>query len=66
MILLFVAIAFVAGAIESWMLMLGVGMAHVHLLEAIQPISYGVSVQFILLTIPVQVLGVVLGSLGDS
>lgn len=65
MILLFIGIAFVVGIVESWMFMLGVGMLHIHILEAIHPISYGVSVQFVLLTMPVQVFGAIYSSMGE-
>lgn len=67
MIFLFVLCIAALGVVaEAWTLMLIAGIAHVHLLEAIHPISYGVSFSFVLATLPVQALAVALGALGDS
>lgn len=66
MILIFLAILAVATVFEAWSFMLIVGMAHIHILEIIQPISYGVSYQFVLVTLPFQVVGVLLSALGSD
>lgn len=66
MILLFLLILGAAVFIEAWSFMLVVGMAHIEILEMIQPISYGVSLQFVLITLPFQALGLLLAALGDS
>lgn len=52
--------------VEAWMLMLGIGMLHIHILPAIHAISLGVAFQFVLLSVPVQALGVVMGALNSS
>jgi hypothetical protein len=66
MILFLLLILGAAVFVEAWAFMLTVGMAHLHILEAIQPISYGVSLQFVLVTIPFQLLAIALGALGDA
>lgn len=66
MILIFLLILGAAVFVEAWGFMLTVGMAHIHILEAIQPVSYGVSLQFVLVTLPFQALAIALGALGDS
>lgn len=67
MIVVFFLLLVVVGvSVETWAFMMTVGMAHIHLLEAIHPISYGVSLQFILITLPIQVLGLLAGLAGDS
>jgi hypothetical protein len=67
MIVLFVLCVAALGVVaEAWTLMLIAGIAHFHLLEAIHPISYGVSLSFVLATLPVQILAVAMGALSDS
>jgi hypothetical protein len=63
---LLVLILGVAVCVEAWAFMMTVGMAHIHLLEAIQPVSYGVSLQFVLVTVPFQLLAIALGAMGDA
>lgn len=46
-----------AVAIEAWGFMLLVGMMHIHILEAVNPISYGVALTFVLVSLPFQALG---------
>lgn len=64
--LLGLVIAAVAVVSEAWGFMLVVGMAHIHLLDAVHTISYGVALQFVLISLPIQVFGVVMGALGDA
>lgn len=67
MLVLFVLCVAAIGVVaEAWTLMLIAGIAHAHLLEVIHPISYGVSLSFILATLPVQALAVLIGALSDS
>lgn len=66
MVLIILAILWVTTFMEAWTLMMTAGWAHLHLLEAIQPISYGVSLQAILITLPVQVVAVLFGTLGGD
>jgi hypothetical protein len=64
--LLFVLIFGCAVLAEAWTFMMIAGMAHFHLLDAIHPISYGVSLQFVLITLPFQALAVLLSLAGDA
>lgn len=66
MVLIVLAIVAVATFAEAWTLMMTAGWAHIHLMEAIHPISYGVSFQAILITLPVQAIAALMGALGDS
>jgi len=67
MIFLFVlGVAAIGVVAEAWSLMLIAGITHDHMIEIVQPISYGVSLSFILATLPVQALAIALGALGDS
>lgn len=65
-VLIGLIIGAVATVLEAWGFMLIVGMTHIHLLDLVQPISYGVALQFVLVTLPLQVLGVILGAMGDA
>jgi hypothetical protein len=65
-VLLFLVLGTIGCLVEGWTLMLSAGVAHLHLLYAVQPISYGVAMSFVLITIPVQLMGVLAGLAGDS
>jgi hypothetical protein len=55
-----------ACVVEAWGFMILIGMTHIHLLEMVQPISYVVAFQFVLITIPVQLVGLALSAMGNS
>lgn len=55
--MLLVFAVLVGGFIEAWVFMMTVGMVHIHILDAVHPISYWVAAQFVLVTLPVQALG---------
>lgn len=56
-IVLFIGLVLAAVGIEAWGFMLLTGMTHIHILEAVNPISYGVALQFVLVSLPFQALG---------
>lgn len=54
---LFLVLLAAAIGIEAWGFMLMVGMTHIHILEAVNPISYEVALQFVVVSLPFQALG---------
>ena len=56
---IFLVILAAAVGVEAWGFMLMVGMTHAHILEAVNPISYEVALQFVLVSLPFQALGLV-------
>lgn len=54
---LFIVLLAAAIGVEAWGFMLMVGMTHIHILEAVNPISYEVALQFVLVSLPFQALG---------
>lgn len=54
--ILFIGAVVGAVAIEAWGFMLVIGMTHIHILEAVNPISYSVAIAFVLVSLPFQAL----------
>jgi hypothetical protein len=57
MIPLFIGLAILLLGVEAWAFMITMGMVHAELLAMVQPISYWVACQFILVSLPVQAFG---------
>lgn len=55
-VLLWIAALAAAIGLEAWGFMLLTGMTHIHILEAVNPISYEVALQFVLVSLPFQAI----------